>query len=129
MHWDSATEAWQGRSSLVATDPLGTTDVPIPDGVRLYYFSSAQHVPGARLGGATCQQAPNPLRYQETQRALLTALQGWVATGAEPPPSQFPRLADGTLAPALPQAALGFPTIPGVRYTGETIVLKETKKK
>ena len=29
-----------------------------------------------------------------------------------------PKLADGTLVPPLPQAASGFPNIPGVTYTG-----------
>src|SRR4030095_3024302 len=45
MHWDSGTESWQGRNSLVIGDPLGKKDVPIPDNVRLYYFSSTQHGP------------------------------------------------------------------------------------
>ena len=35
----------------------------------------------------------------------------------------MPRLADGTLVPALPQSAVGFPKIPGVTYTG----LKSTR--
>ena len=30
----------------------------------------------------------------------------------------MPRLKDGTLVPPLPQAGMGFPTIPGVTYTG-----------
>jgi hypothetical protein len=34
------------------------------------------------------------------------------------PPSQVPRLRDGTLVPPLPQSAVGFPEIPGVSYTG-----------
>ena len=32
--------------------------------------------------------------------------------------SRVPRLADGTLVPPLPQSSVGFPTIPGVTYTG-----------
>ncbi|HYU19218.1 MAG TPA: alpha/beta hydrolase domain-containing protein [Chloroflexota bacterium] len=119
MHWDSGTEAWQARNSLVVTDPLGEVDVPIPDNVRLYYFASTQHGPAATPARGICQQLSNPLSYQETQRALLAALQGWVSTGNEPPPSQFPRLGDGTLVSPLPQAAQGFPAIPGVRYNGK----------
>jgi hypothetical protein len=46
-------------------------------------------------------------------RALQTALVDWVVKGTLPPPSQYPRLDRGELAsPA--QAAIGFPTIPGV---------------
>ena len=40
--------------------------------------------------------------------------------GTEPPASRVPRRADGTLVPALPQAGVGFPTIPGVTYNGLT---------
>jgi len=119
MQWDTATEAWQGRYSLVVTDPLGTTDVPIPANVRLYYFASAQHAPGNRPRPGLCQQRVNPLRYEDTQRALLVALQAWVTSGAEPPPSQFPHLADTTLVEPGPQAAQGFPAVPGLRYAGQ----------
>jgi hypothetical protein len=119
MHWDSGTEPWQGRSSLVVTDPLGEGEVPIPDNVRLYYFASTQHGPVANPSKSMCQQLNNPLAYQETQRALLMALHGWVTTGNEPPASRFPKLSDGTFVPPLPQAEQGFPAIPGVRYTGK----------
>lgn len=116
MHWDSGTEPWQARSSLVVTDPLGEMEVAIPDNVRLYYFASTQHGPVARPERGICQQLSNPLPYQDTQRALLVALQDWVAKGVEPPPSRFPRLSDGTL---VPPEELAFPTIPGVRFTGK----------
>jgi hypothetical protein len=46
-------------------------------------------------------------------RALQTALVEWVVKGTLPPPSQYPRLDRGELVPPT-QAALGFPTIPGV---------------
>jgi hypothetical protein len=45
-------------------------------------------------------------------RALTVALIDWVTKGTEPPPSRYPRLDQGQLAPAT-KAALGFPTIPG----------------
>ena len=118
MHWDSGTESWQGRNSLVVTDPLGKKDVPMPENVRLYYFSSTQHGPVETPTRGMCQQLSNPLSYQETQRALLVAMQAWVTRNVLPPPSRFPNLADGTLVPPLPQSGQGFPRIPGVRYTG-----------
>jgi hypothetical protein len=118
MHWDSGTESWQGRNSLVVTDPLGKKDLPIPENVRLYYFSSTQHGPVETPVRGMCQQLNNPLSYQETQRALLVAMHAWVTKGVLPPPSRFPNLADGTLVPPLPQSGQGFPTIPGVRYKG-----------
>jgi hypothetical protein len=44
-------------------------------------------------------------------RALLLAMHKWVKEGAPPPPSQYPRLKDGTLVAA---ASLTWPALPGV---------------
>ena len=120
MHWDSGTEPWGARASLVRTDPLGKTDARIPDNVRLYYFAGTQHVPaGPSSDGGICQNLPNPNQYREAARALLVAMNDWVATDKTPPPSRYPALADRTLARPLPQREFGFPEIPGKRYTGE----------
>ena len=118
MHWDSGTEAYQARNSLVVTDVAGKSEVPIPANVRLYYFSGTQHGPAEKPARDTCQQLSNPLSYQETQRALLVALQDWVTKGIEPPKSRFPRLSDGTLVETAREKQ-GFPAIPGVKYTGK----------
>src|SRR2546428_6107314 len=118
MHWDSGLEFWSARSSLVVTDPKGAADVPIPENVRLYLFSSTQHGPAATPAKGICQQLTNPLQYRETQRALMMDLQAWVANEVPPPPSRFPRLADGNLVPSVPQTGQGFPAIPGVTFTG-----------
>lgn len=120
MHWDSGTEPWGARASLVRTDPLGKTDVRIPDNVRLYYFAGTQHVPAVTsTDAAICQYPTNPNPYKEAARALLVAMNEWVATGKAPPPSRYPALADRTLVRPLPQREFGFPEIPGRRYTGE----------
>ncbi len=116
MHWDSGLEFWSARSSLVATDPKGGADAPIPDNVRLYVFSSTQHGPAATPAKGICQQLSNPLPYKDTQRALVGALQAWVTQETPPPPSRFPKLAD--LVASTPQASFGFPAIPGVTFTG-----------
>ncbi len=42
----------------------------------------------------------------------------WSTRGEKPPDSRVPKLRDGTLVPPLPQWKVGFPTIPGVTYTG-----------
>ncbi|HKA44295.1 MAG TPA: alpha/beta hydrolase domain-containing protein [Burkholderiales bacterium] len=118
MHWDSGIEAWAARNSLVATDGLGRSEVPVPENVRLYYFSSAQHVPAAKPDYGICKNLSNPNPYRETVRALLVAMQAWIEQGTPPPASRFPRLSDGMLVPPLPAAAFGFPRIPGLNYTG-----------
>lgn len=116
MHTDSGTEAWGGRASLVTVDSTGTKDLPVPANVRIYYFSSTQHVPPAKPGYGICKNLANPNPYRETLRALLVAMQAWVETGKAPPPSRYPRVADGTLVAPLPAVAFGFPRIPGVQY-------------
>ena len=118
MHWDSGTESWQGRNSLVIGDPLGKKDVPIPDNVRLYYFSSTQHGPTDKPERGMCQQLNNPLSYMETQRALIVALLGWVTKDVAPPPSRYPRISDGTFV-SPQQNIQGYPNIPGARYLGK----------
>ena len=42
LHTQSATEYWQRRGSLVHTDTRGG-DLPQPDNVRVYLWSSSQH--------------------------------------------------------------------------------------
>ncbi len=114
FHMDSATEAWGARNSLVVTDASGRRDLPVPDNVRLYYFSGTQHGPVAKPSQPPlCKNLNNPNPYRETVRALVVAMQDWVANGKTPPPSRFPRASDGTL---VAPAALGFPAIPGTPF-------------
>jgi hypothetical protein len=69
-------------------------------------------------GRGSCQQLQNPLDSAPVQRALFVAIDEWVTKGTPPPSSRVPKLADGTLVPPLPQSGMGFPSIPGVTYTG-----------
>ncbi len=120
MHWDSGTEPWTARNSLVITDTLGKSDVTVPDNVRLYYFAGTQHVPAAQPRTLPiCQNPSNTNPYKEGMRALLLEMQEWIRSGRTPPPSRFPSLADKTLVRPLPQEEYGFPAIPERRYAGE----------
>ena len=119
MHMDSGTEAWLSRNSLVSTDAFGKKDQPVPENVRLYYFSSTQHNPTSRPALGICKQLGNSNPRIETIRALLVAMQEWISENREPPASRFPRVSDGTLVPPLPVATFGFPAIPGVVYNGK----------
>jgi hypothetical protein len=103
-------------------DLVGTRadrDIPLPSNVRRYYFPGVSH--GGGRGGfdpelpqqACCELIPNPNPSNDTLRALDTALIEWVVKGTLPPPSQYPRLDRGELV-APTQAAMGFPSIPGV---------------
>ena len=90
-------------------------DIP---GVRIYLLASRPHGDGIPVSGpGICQQARNPLVGNPGIRALLVALDKWVSSGTEPPPSRVPRYSDGTLV-ASGREDVGFPSIPGVKYNG-----------
>ncbi len=116
MHTQSSAEYWSRSGSLVHTDPSGERDSQPPENVRIYAFGGTQHGPSAyppnRGGG---QALANPADYRPLLRALLTALDAWANDGAPPPPSVYPKIAEGTLV-SWEQAHTGFPPIPGVRY-------------
>ena len=113
----SANEYWVKAASLMTTDPTGTKDLPDSPFTRIYFMSSMQHGTGNGSSKGSCQQFQNPLDSQAVQRALFTALDKWVTAGTPPPPSQIPKLSDGTLVKP-DQTSTGFPTIPGVAYSG-----------
>ncbi len=105
MHTDTSTEFWQARAALLTTSPAGEP-LTMPEDVRLYFVAGAPHFNGwtAASGPAdTCRFPTNPVSSAPLMRALLTAMNDWVADGAEPPASRYPSLADGTLVslPAL----------------------------
>jgi hypothetical protein len=113
---NSSNEYWVKGGSLVHTDTLGHDLLFDAPGVRTYLFSSLPHSPAA--GPGICEQSRNPLSPAPGLRALLVDLDAWISRGAAPPASRLPRRFDRTLVPSLPQSGVGFPAIPGVRYTG-----------
>jgi len=119
MEFYSANEYWVKAGSLMSTDPMGKVDLPDHPQARLYLLSSKQHGgAGDPTSKGLCQQFLNPLDSAPVQRALWEDLDQWSTRGIAPPPSQVPKLSDGTLVPPLPQEKVGFPKIPGVTYTG-----------
>jgi hypothetical protein len=116
---NTATEYWQKGASLLHTDPLGERDLDLPSNTRVYLVAGTQH--GARAGTpGDCGPAVNPRNPHNPMpvvRALLLALWEWVRDGRQPPPSQVPRLAEGTLVPA---ESLAFPAIPGAGLAERT---------
>lgn len=116
MHTQSAAEYWTRAGSLPHTDPLGARDAEVPESVRFYTFGGTQHGPaGYPPTAGNGKQKANPGDYRPFLRALLTALDRWVTDEAAPPPSAYPRIADGTLVD-WQQRHTRFPMIPGVRY-------------
>jgi hypothetical protein len=111
-------EVWYGRGGVGIAGTRGNGDIRLPPNVRRYYYSSTAH--GGGGGGFSRTQPPlaglmlaaNPNPELETRRALLVALTEWVTEGKRPPPSEYPRVSDGTLVPATANA-MHWPRIPG----------------
>ncbi|MBI3971557.1 MAG: hypothetical protein HY332_09735 [Chloroflexi bacterium] len=117
---NTAAEYWRGDCSLLHTDLAGERDAELPDEVRVYHFAGTQHGPGSlppiRVSPADGQRGVhrfNALDYAPLLRAVLVNLDRWVTAGEPPPPSAFPRLADGTAVPARDVLA-SFGANPGV---------------
>ncbi|MFN8004325.1 MAG: alpha/beta hydrolase domain-containing protein [Acidobacteriota bacterium] len=114
FYTNSSYEYWGRAAALIHTAIDGKADAKLLDNVRIYYFPGGQHGTGPfpPVKNQT-QQRNTPVDYSWGMRALLLALDAWTKNGTAPPPSQFPKLADGSLA--LP-ANVSFPKIPGVKF-------------
>jgi hypothetical protein len=115
IHTQSSTEYWQRRGSLVHTDTAGN-DLPQPDTVRIYLWSSSQHFADPNLKEPTrgvTQNYCNVVRTAMLFRAMLDAMDRWVTKGVAPPPSRIPKRSDGTLV-TMAEWRRQFPAIPGV---------------
>jgi len=115
FYTNSSYEYWGRAASLIHTSVDGKRDAPIMDNVRIYVFAGSQHGPGrfppARTSG---RQASNPNDFPWFLRSLLLSLQSWTGDDDAPPPSQYPRIDNGSL---MTPEELRFPKIPGVTYS------------
>jgi hypothetical protein len=99
---NTSSEYWRSDCSLIHTDPTGTHDAEPPEEERIYLIAGHQHGPGLPIVNDTTPigaRGANPFNMVDgtsVERALLLHLDRWVSEGAPPPPSAFPRLADGT---------------------------------
>lgn len=119
---NSAPEYWRGDASLIHTDAEGSRDAEPAEFVRTYLLAGTQHTPGALPPldadpntGSRGQHRFNVVDYAPLLRSALVNLDRWVSEGVEPPPSAFPRLADGT---AVEAESLGdfYRKLPDVRF-------------
>jgi len=113
FYTNSSYEYYGRAASLIHTSLDGTQDARLPESSRVYMFAGGQHGPATfPPSRQRTQQLPNPNDFRWSMRALLLALNRWVADGKEPPSSRYPRLKDGNLTGL---QALKFPKISGVR--------------
>ena len=121
MYTYTSSEYWAGHGALVHTDVEGTRDVDPPEAVRVYAFAGSQHALGGlpltdidAADGYRGAHTFNCIEYRSLLRAALVNLDRWVTDGTAPPPSEHPRIADGTaVTPAEAATALG--AVPGVK--------------
>jgi hypothetical protein len=114
-------EYWGRVAALIHVSPDAQQDVPISDSVRIYHFTGLQHFSGSfppekGWGDLHGQQPESPLPVKYFWRAMITNMDAWVRSDTLPPPSSYPRIADGNLV-AL--SAYAFPHIPGVNLPHE----------
>ena len=112
FYTNSSYEYWGRAASLFHTTIDGLEDAPLSSNVRAYLLAAGQHgVAGFPPSRTIGQQMNNPLDYRWVMRRLLVSMNRWIADGAEPPPSAYPRLDQGTLVPAgqaeVPEDSLG----------------------
>ncbi len=109
-------EYWGRAAALIHMSPDGKRDAPISDLVRIYHFTGLQHFPGSfppekGTGDLLGQQPESPLPIKYFWRAMIANMDTWVRSDTLPPPSNYPKIADGDLVPL---SEYKFPLIPGV---------------
>ena len=110
-------EYWGRAAALIHTTADGKADAALDPNVRIYFYAGLQHFtvpfpPQIGTADRQSQQLPSPLPIRWFWRAMIANMDAWVQSGEAPPPSRYPKIADGTLVP-LDQ--LAFPSIPGLK--------------
>jgi hypothetical protein len=94
---NTSTEYWNRDASLVTTSPDGQRDVEPAANTRVYALMGAQHYVGRSRSREPYTNCVSTTDHYLPMRALLLGLERWTVADAEPPPSAFPRIDDGTL--------------------------------
>ncbi|MEQ8736882.1 MAG: alpha/beta hydrolase domain-containing protein [Rhodospirillaceae bacterium] len=105
---NTASEYWARSASLVHTDTLGSTDITPDPSVRLYMIAGGQHAIGTSDKRGALVHCRSPLDHRPVLRALLSHIDAWITVDRAPPPSQYPKIADGSLV-TTDQYRTGFP--------------------
>lgn len=114
-------EYWGRAAALTHITPDGKLDAMLSGNVRIYHFTGLQHFPGpwppAKGHGDLMGQEPqSPLPIHYFWRAMIANMDAWVRNNTLPPPSSYPKIADGTLVPLQRYA---FPAIPRTKAAHE----------
>jgi hypothetical protein len=123
----SGSELWALQGSPVLTDAYGTRDLPQPETLRIYYFAGTQHgtSPTSWDPSATVYPVGSRSHFDPVVRALWVRLTDWTVRGTEPPASQVPTIAAGSL---VRPETLRYPAMRGVPFQtrdGRTTTIPE----
>ena len=127
FQYDSPIEFGGARASLTVTDGAGK-DIDIPSNVRMFYAAGTSHGPTQLAVNASSQPdytvdrnvlptavstSPTALNASTAlYRSLMSNLDGWVKGTATPLASNYPKIADGTMAvPTFDPTSLGAPDL------------------
>ena len=122
---NTSNEYWVKAGSLLHSTTQGK-DLKEPDDIRYYLMSGQSHGVGDVTDRGNCREFTNGVSPYPAHRAMLLALDRWVSDGVEPPKSAIPHgghrawavARPGSQVGVVPQSELGWPSIPGVLYTG-----------
>jgi len=122
---NTSNEYWVKAGSLLHSDTHGK-HLKEPHDVRYYLMSGQSHGVGDVTDRGVCREFTNGVSPYPAHRALLLALDRWVSDGVKPPKSEIPHGGHrawavprpGSQVGVVPQDELGWPSIPGVLYTG-----------
>jgi hypothetical protein len=128
---NTSAEYWRGDGSLIHTNADAGAgnerDLEPPQFARVYLFAGTQHTPGPLPPlpadpntGSRGVHTFNLVDYAPLLRAALVNLDRWVSEGVEPPPSTYPRLADGTAVEAEATATF-FRGVPGTTFPARIV--------
>lgn len=112
IHFDTESEMWAARASLLVTDGDGNA-LTMPDNVRLFLASGVQHSLSDAGPPGMARLDFNPIDYAPMLRPLIVAMRHWVEEGVAPPQSRYPSVEDGTLV-TLAGYRADFPAVSGI---------------
>jgi hypothetical protein len=119
---NTSSEYWGGHGALTHTDLSGERDIQPLESVRIYHYAGTQHGSATfplsdsdPATGSRGRYAFNCVDYVPLLRAALVRLDRWISQGEAPPPSQHPRIDDGTAVSPEHTAPI-FRAIPGVEF-------------
>jgi len=114
-------EYWGRAAVLIHITADGKQDASISDDVRVYHFTGLQHFsgpfpPAKGTADLLGQQPQSPVPVHYFWRSMIANMDAWVRSNTLPPPSSYPKIANGTLVPLREYA---FPHLPGVNRPHE----------